>query len=109
MIANLERTGDASALHRPSLILTRPPATEVDAGTEILVKVRVSCPSGCDLRGRVVDIVAHDQEVVAACALGDFAEGSNETGDCAFHAPDEVGEHSWTLVLLRHETEGIVH
>jgi hypothetical protein len=95
--------------HQISLALGRPPAEEVDAGTHIVLKVKVSCPHGCDLRGRVINVVGPDGAVVAESGLADFADGANETTEFAFMAPDVVGEYSWTLVFPEHEADGLVH
>ncbi len=89
--------------------MSRPPAAEVDAGTDIVLKIKVSCPHGCDLRGEVVNVIAPDGAVVAGCGLTDFSDHANETAEFAFTAPDEVGEYSWTLVFPKHEAEGAIH
>jgi hypothetical protein len=95
--------------HPTSVALSRPLAAEVDAGTSIVLKIKVSCPHGCDLRGRVIDVIAPGGAVVARSGLADFADNANETTDVAFTAPDQVGEYSWTLIFPKHEAEGLVH
>jgi hypothetical protein len=98
-----------SEIHHPVLALTVPSAAEIDAGTEILLKVKLSCPAGCDLRGHVIDIVAPGGPVVASCGVERLTDGVHETTLFGFAAPEEVGEHSWSLVLRRHEAEGVIH
>ena len=105
----VERADDVPRTHPTSVALSRPPAAEVDAGTDIVLKIKVTCADGCDLRGRVIDVMAPDGAVVAGSALADFADDANETTEFAFRAPDEVGEYSWNLVFPKHETEGVVH
>jgi len=109
MSNNVERADEDPRTHPTSVALSRPPAAKVDAGTGIVLQVKVSCPYGCDLRGRVVNVMAPDGAVVAGSGLADFADNGNETTEFAFMAPDEVGEHSWTLVFPKHEAEGLVH
>ena len=46
---------------------------------------------------------------MATSGLAEHAENANETAEFTFEAPDEVGEHSWTLVFPKHEAEGLVH
>jgi len=46
--------------HPITVTMSRAPAAEVDAGTHVVLKVKVSCPHGCDLRERVISIVASD-------------------------------------------------
>jgi hypothetical protein len=100
---------DGARTHPTSVALGRPPAAEVDAGTDIVLTVKVSCPDGCDLRGLIVNVVAPDGAVVIGCDLADFADRANETTELAFTAPREVGEYSWTLVFPRHDADGLVH
>src|SRR5437763_8984749 len=100
---------DEGRTHPTTVVLSVPLAAQVDAGTDIVLKVGVSCPVGCDLRGRVVNVIAPDGAVVAASGLADFADGANETAEIAFTAPPDVGEYSWTLVFPKDEAEGLVH
>ena len=109
MSKNVERADEKPQTHLTSVTLSRPPDAEVDAGTDIVLKVKVSCPYGCDLRGRVVNVTAPDGAVVAESGLAEFADNANETAEFAFMAPDEVGEYWWTLVIPKHEAEGLVH
>jgi hypothetical protein len=109
MRKKVERADEEPRTHSISVALSRPPAAEVDAGTDIVMKIKVSCPHGCDLRGQVINVMAPDGAVVAGCGLADFVDNLNETPEFAFTAPDEVGEYSWTLVFPKHEAEGVIH
>ena len=109
MSKRVERADDEPRTHLTSLALSRPPAEEVDAGTDIVLKIKVSCPYRCDLRGRVINVVAPDGAVAAESELADFADNVNETTEFAFTAPEEVGEYSWRLVFPKHEAEGVIH
>ena len=95
--------------HPISVALSRPPAAEVDAGTDIVLKAKVSCPYGCDLRGQVINVMAPDGAVVAGSGLAEFADNANETTEFTFTAPDEVGEYSWTLVFPKHRPKVVIH
>jgi hypothetical protein len=72
---------------------------ELDAGADIVVKVNVLCPAGCDLRGIAIQVMAEDQ------VLG----SSDETGALALKAPSQVGTHTWAILFPRQEIEGVVH
>jgi hypothetical protein len=109
MTDTAERGGEDPRTHLPTVALTRPPAAEAEARTDIVLKVKVSCPYGCDLRERVVNVVAPDGAVVGASRLAEFADRVNETAEFTFIAPDEVGEHSWTVVFPKQEAEGLAH
>jgi hypothetical protein len=80
----------------------------VEAGTDIALTVKVSCPSGCDLRGRPVTVMASDA-VVMMRELATYDETINETEDFTLKVPSEVGEYAWSILFPRHETESTVH
>jgi hypothetical protein len=84
--------------HETSLEISRSIPPELEVGARISLKVKASCPDGCDLRGIPVQVMAAD-EVVAI----------SETEDFALKAPEQVGEHSWTILFPKHETESVVH
>ena len=106
MSDNIEHADEEARPHPTTVALSRAPAAEVDAGTEIVLKVKVSCPHGCDLRGRVIDVVAPVGAVAGSGPLAEFADNVNETTEFAFMAPEEVGEYSWTVVFPKHDDEG---
>lgn len=81
---------------------------EVYAGTDIALKVKVTCPRGCDLRGTQVKVMAPDA-VVMTSELATYENNINETQGDNFKAPREVGEFAWSVVFPRHETESVVH
>ena len=108
MSDNIERAEEEVRPHPTTVALSRAPAAEVDAGTEIVLKVKVSCPHGCDLRERAIDVVSPDGAVVGSSRLVEFSNNVNETTEFAFIAPEEVGEHSWTVVFPKHH-EDFVH
>ena len=109
MIDDIEGGAEKARAHPTTVALSRPPAAEIDAGTDIVLQVKVSCPHGCDLRERMIDIIAPDGTVAASSRLAEFANNVNETAEFAFTAPEEVGEHSWTVVFAEHRAEGLVH
>src|SRR5262245_32015346 len=94
--------------HPITVTMSRAPSPEVDAGTQIILRVKVSCPHGCDLRERVIGIVTSDGSVAGNSPLVEFANHVNETTEFAVVAPDEVGEHSWTVVFPK-EADDPVH
>jgi hypothetical protein len=109
MSDDIERDDDEAHLHPVTVALSRPLDAEVDAGTDIVLKLKVSCPHGCDLREHVIDVVAPDGAVVASGRLVEFSETVNETAEFAFMAPEEVGEYAWTVVFPRHDLEDLTH
>ena len=83
-------------------------APVIEAGTDISLKVKVWCPSGCDLRGIPVTVMAADA-VVMMSELATYDEKINETEDFRLEAPAQVGEYVWSVLFPRHETETVVH
>ena len=51
-------------IHAPLIELSSPLPTDVEAGTELTLEVRVTCPSGCDLTGESVQVLTADGSVV---------------------------------------------
>jgi hypothetical protein len=97
---------------------------EVDAGGELTVVVRASCPDGCDLRGQAVSIRNEDRVELAVAELAtaepaaierDKGEDECEESDAyataaiALQAPLDVGEHIWRAVLAAVERDGVLH
>src|SRR5215510_14934408 len=85
--------------HGPCTCAVEVAPGEVDAGAELSVTVRASCPQGCDLKGQGVSI---RDEGGAALARGELAEADGNayvTRAIALRAPLAVGEHRWRVVV----------
>jgi hypothetical protein len=76
--------------------------TEVAAGADFVVKVKVSCAAGCELEGMPVTVTDADGAAVAS-ALGP------ETADVTLAAPRRVGEASWNVACGPRVSAGILH
>src|SRR5688572_29720393 len=96
------------ATHQTNVEMSQSIPLELEAGADIILKVKVSCPEGCDLRGMPVSVMAAD-ETLGASELATFDEAVNETEAFALEAPGQVGEHAWTILFPTHEIEGAVH
>jgi len=101
-------TGKAQA-HETSTSMVKAALAELDAGTDIALKVKVSCSLACDLRGKTINIIAQDAVVAEEIELTTFDETGNETGEFVMRAPIEPGEYTWTAVFPAQETEGVLH
>jgi len=89
--------------------MARAAPAKLDAGTNIALKVRASCPSGCDLRRNIARIIAQDGEVVKETELTEFDETGNETDEFIVEAPIEPGGYTWTAVFPAQHKEGVLH
>ena len=84
-------------------------AHEVDAGAELTVTARVSCPHGCDLRGQRVSIRAQDNTELASA---EFTERDGEAfvaRAMPLRAPLGVGIQACRTVVAAQERDGVSH
>ena len=95
--------------HQPTLELGEAFPPEVEAGADIVVRARVSCPEGCDLRGGLVNIVSSEEVVLTRELGGPESAETAETADIVLNAPAQVGERVWSITFPRQEVEGVVH
>ena len=95
--------------HDTSTHMVKSSPREVDAGTDITLKVSVSCPFACDLRGKSVRIIAQDGTVAKEVELASFEEETNETDEFTVKAPIELGTSMWRVVFPGQEVGGLLH
>jgi len=88
--------------HCPVIEVTGPEPPEVRVGSDFIVKVRLTCPAGCDLAGLPVAVAAPDGSVTTMAAESD---GSS----LVLTAPQTVGAPVWRLSIAPHEVAGIAH
>jgi hypothetical protein len=81
---------------------------EVDAGAELTITVRVSCPNGFDLRGQSVSIRNPNDAELANAELREFDGERCATSAITLRAPLEVGEHVYRAVLAALEKDGVL-
>jgi hypothetical protein len=91
--------------HSTTIELSEPVPAQVAVGTDLVLKLKVSCSAGCDLCGTPVTIAASDGAVATAV----LAANANEGADIAVKAPQRVGEHAWTITVEPREVGGIPH
>jgi hypothetical protein len=82
---------------------------EVDAGAELTVACRVSCPSGCDLSGHSVSIRGRDDTELARAELTVLDGETYVTRAIVLRAPVEAGVHFYRAVLAAQEKDGVLH
>ena len=94
--------------HSTTVELDEPVPAAVPVGSEIVLKLRVACPAGCDMRGAQVRVAAPDGMVLTSQLARCDAE-INEIKDIMLKAPQSVGQHAWSVVFPPHETDGVLH
>ena len=95
--------------HEMSTSMVKAALAEVDAGTDIALKVRVSCSSNCNPQGGKVRIADDDGAVVKEIELVTFYGTVNETDEFIVKGPIRPGGYTWTAVFPAQEKEGILH
>lgn len=80
----------------------------VDAGAALTVRLFVACRSGCDLRGRIVRLVAPDGAVTVHELTG-HVDGSTVTDEICVHTPHAAGVSTWGLVFPGHAAGRVTH
>jgi hypothetical protein len=100
---------EEATAHEMSISMVKAPVTEIDAGTDMALKIRVSCSSGCDLRGLRVFIAGDECASVEEVELAEFDGAASETEEFVARAPSRPGEYEWATVFPAQEKEGISH
>jgi len=95
--------------HQISASMVKAAPAEVAAGADMTLKVRVSCSSTCDLRGKTIRIVAQEAILADEIELSEFDGSASETGEFLAKAPVEPGAYTWTAVFPAQEKEGVLH
>jgi hypothetical protein len=95
--------------HGPRTCAIQVSPSEVDAGAELTITVRASCPDGCDLSGQSVSIRNQDGTESASAELTEFDGETYATSAFILRAPLEVGEHIYRAVLAAQEQDGVLH
>lgn len=95
--------------HETSTSMVKAVPAELYAGSDIALKVKVSCPANCDLQGGQVGIADEEGAVVKEMELVSSDEAANETEEFVVRAPAKPGEYTWTAMFTAQEKEGILH
>jgi hypothetical protein len=95
--------------HEMSISMVKAPPTEVDAGTDMTLKIQVSCSSECDLRGMRVFVADDEGATIEEVGLTEFDGAANETDEFVVRAPSRRGAYTWAAVFPAQEKEGVSH
>src|SRR5262245_40369283 len=85
-------------IHKTTVDTCPSGALEVPAGTEINLKVKVGCQSGCDLQGKVVKVLLADGSA-NEIRLAFFDTGACETAEFSLVVPIAVGVHECRVIF----------
>ena len=77
--------------HPTTIELSESMPQEVAVGNDFVVKLKLTCAEGCDLRAQPVSVTASDAKIASSgSAGGDAKDGIREV---VLKAPSQVGEH----------------
>ena len=80
---------DHSHKTETSIVVT-PPA-EFEVGTDVALRVKVSCESGCDLRGQAVRVLSQDGALVKEVKLAAHEGNVSQTDEFMVKMPPKMG------------------
>jgi hypothetical protein len=84
--------------HRTVLEMDEGPVPDPEIRADVTLKVRASCPCGCDLRSATLVLQAADRTLA-----------SSMSGEFAVSAPETPGPCSWVVRFLQQEIGDVVH
>jgi hypothetical protein len=97
-----------SGRHATTLEMSVPVPSEAPVGADVILKAKVSCGAGCDLRGLPVNVIAPDG-APERHELATHEDGINQTEDIILRAPPRAGDYAWRISFPPHESDGVVH
>ncbi|HTI72344.1 MAG TPA: hypothetical protein VMF06_20385 [Candidatus Limnocylindria bacterium] len=92
------------ATHQVVLEFEEPVAAEIPAGSDLVLRLKVSCSAGCDLTGGTVRLMSGEETIQEVSGTR-----PNEAEESALKVPKELGTYSWTILFPRQEANGVVH
>src|ERR1700694_4894544 len=97
--------------HSVNMELSEPLPPEVAVGRDFVLQVKVSCGAGCDLSGMPVTVTGPDGQVAAIEPRFDQERAPEQATlrEIALKAPQQAGEHLWSVRFPAHEGDGIRH
>jgi hypothetical protein len=101
-------TGEVQA-HETGTSMVKAAPAGLEAGTDMALKVRLSCPEQCDLQGGKVRIVDEEGAAVKEIELVTFDGTGSETDEFVVQAPIKPGGCTWTALFPAQEKEGVLH
>src|SRR5262245_12491001 len=90
------------ATHSTAIELSEPAPAEVAAGTELVLKVKLTCAAGCDLHSLPLTITGPDDTAGATCHL-------SESGEIALKVLPKVGPQSFAITFGPHQAADVRH
>src|SRR5947209_9119207 len=84
--------------HSTAIELSEPAPAELAAGSELMLKIKLTCAAGCDLHNLSLTIKGPDDTASAAGHV-------NNSGEITLRIPRKVGPQSFTIAFGPHEAD----
>jgi hypothetical protein len=95
--------------HGTSTSIVKAIPAKVDAGNDVALKIKVACPSKCNLQSGKLRIVGDSGAILKEIELVSFDGTASETDEFVVKTPNNPGEYRWTAVFAAQEKQGILH
>jgi hypothetical protein len=95
--------------HSTSTSMVELSSTQVDAGNDLMLKVKVECPFKCNLQNAKVRIADDSGVIIKEIELTCFDGTVNETAEFSIKAPINPGEYTWNVLFEGEETTDLAH
>src|SRR5437879_3865260 len=92
----------AAHTHLTAIELSEPAPAEVSAGSELVLKIKLTCAAGCDLHNLPLTIKGPGDSAAAAGHI-------NDSGEVTLRIPPKVGPQSFTIAFGPHQADDIRH
>jgi hypothetical protein len=92
----------AAHTHSTAIELSEPAPAEVAAGSELMLKIKLTCAADCDLHKLPLTITSPDETAPAVRHI-------NDSGEVTLRIPPKVGPQSFTIAFGPHEADDIRH
>ena len=79
----------------------------MDAGTPIALRIKVTCPRGCDLQGNIVQV--HSPGGILDQAPLATSETNPNEASLTVTAPSDIGAYEWFIVFPQQENATVQH
>jgi len=95
--------------HETRVTFAKPTPLESYAGTDLEMKIQVSCARGCNLVGQKVRVMRDDQTLAKEIELPHSFEGKNEAVVLPLNVPLHPGSYTWSILFPQQVAEGLEH
>jgi methionine-rich copper-binding protein CopC len=109
--ASASKPGGRAAMTAPphAIVIEASGPPDVAVGTDFMLRIKASCPAGCDLSGATVKVATPDGAAALVEPASVDPEAGTEFRKVALKAPLQPGEHVYKVSIPPHEVAGVCH